>query len=388
MSRRFLGVLSCLWMVAACSSAPPVGNPDAGGFFRCAADPDCDDGQACTLDGCGVDQVCSFTPIDARCGEGETCVPGRGCQAGTVCTSNAECDDTVACTVDSCGVGGLCRHMALNELCTAPGVTTCDPTMGCVAGTGCAADADCDDGVACSVDACSAERACTHTAIDRLCTGAGERCSATMGCYVPRACTAAAECQDGNFCNGAEVCMPEFGCAPAESPRVCNDSEDCTVDACDAAADMCVFRCDPSRGAACAAMCPAPTAACTGTFRLTGGATTAGCSLSLCSSADFATVTFENADGVLSVRAGSYRTTPMPPGGLVLSDTTDPVCPEFDASISVSGGCTENYRLRGAFTDDDHFSGTLEWSYVDSDGTCDICGCTPGSSMVTGTRVP
>jgi hypothetical protein len=69
-----------------------------------------------------------------------------------------------------------------------------------------------------------------------------------------------------------------------------------------------------------------------------------------------------------------------------MSDDTAPVCPEFDASERVSGGCIEDYRLRGTFTDDDSFTGTLEWTFTGAD--CIICGATSGSNPVTGTRIP
>lgn len=369
--------------VLGCSSGTPMTDVDAG-FFRCSSDSECpSDGQDCTIDSCGVGGTCSYTPVDERCGAGESCIAGRGCVAGTTCDDNADCEDSIACTIDSCGVDRMCRHMPIHERCTDSAAPMCDPASGCVAGSGCTGDADCDDSVACTLDTCGADTMCRHMPINARC-GAGETCSPTLGCFTPMPCTTAAECQDGNFCNGAEVCMPEFGCAPAESPRACDDSEACTVDSCDATTDMCVFRCDPTLGAACAAMCPPPAAGCSGTFNLTG--TTMGSCASF-TSFDFSQVVFENADGVLSVRARSYTTTPPLAGGLILSDAVAPVCPEFDAAVTITGDCAETYRLTGTFTDDDHFTGTLSWSYSPAD-LCDfICGG-PGSSSVSGTRAP
>lgn len=51
-------------------------------------------------------------------------------------------------------------------------------------------------------------------------------------------CTTAA-CQDGLFCNGAEVCSGSGFCRSG-SPISCGDANTCTADACDEATDSCV----------------------------------------------------------------------------------------------------------------------------------------------------
>jgi hypothetical protein len=381
---RAFAFLACVFV--GCASGTPMREPDAGGPFRCASDEDCDDGAACTIDACGVTGTCEFTPVNERCPAGQTCVAGRGCVEGRTCTTTADCDDSIACTIDSCGVGGTCRHMPIHERCTDPAAPMCDPARGCVAGTGCRSDADCADAHACTLDTCGADRTCRHMPIHERCTGAGEMCSPTMGCYVPRPCSTATECQDGIFCNGAEVCMPEFGCAPAERPRVCDDSNPCTRDSCDSASDMCVFRCDPTLGPTCRDMCPPPSMGCNGRFALSG---TARFGCGFCTEVDLSEATFEIMDGVLTVRSRGYRTMPPVPGGLVLTDTVEPLCPMFDASAEIGGGCVERYRIAGMFTDDDHFTATVEWRFIDMDGfSCTICGCVDGTGTVTGTRIP
>ena len=45
------------------------------------------------------------------------------------------------------------------------------------------------------------------------------------------ACTSNAECNDGNACNGSEAC--QAGMCIAGTPITCDDSNPCTVDACD-----------------------------------------------------------------------------------------------------------------------------------------------------------
>lgn len=389
MSRHVHGVaralVGILVSIAGCASGNPSGTPDGGGLFRCDEDSDCNDMTDCTVDSCAVGGSCSFMPVDALCEAGQTCVAGRGCITGS-CDDNADCDDAIDCTIDSCGVGGMCRHMPLNDLCSDPGAPMCDPVMGCVRGTGCTTAADCDDAIDCTIDSCGADMTCRHTAVHSECA-AGQMCSPSMGCYTPMPCTVPADCDDSNFCNGVEQCVPEFGCAPAAAPRMCDDSDDCTVDSCDATSDMCVFRCDPTRGAACMAMCPPPAAGCNGRFTVTG-TTTFGCS-TVGVSVDMSEATFENADGILTVESRGFMTTPPVAGGLVFTDMTEPVCPMFDATVVVpgsgSGGCDEHYRIRGTFTDDDHFTGTVEWSYVGE--LCDLL-CPAGSGSVSGTRAP
>jgi subtilisin family serine protease len=65
----------------------------------------------------------------------------------------------------------------------------------------------CDDGNVCTVDACNG-RTCTHTAV---------------------------QCDDGNACNGVEMCDPAIGCV-AGQPLACDDGDACTVDSCDPSA--------------------------------------------------------------------------------------------------------------------------------------------------------
>ncbi len=364
------------------------GTAPTDGGVPCRTDLDCDDGFECTIDSCGVSGVCRFDEIDERCPEGQLCEAGRGCVSSATCSSDADCEDAFPCTIDSCGVGGICNHRPVDERCEAG--ETCSATEGCVAPTGCGADAECDDGVPCTRDSCTVDRQCRNLALDELCDqAAGQVCNQTRGCFVPQPCTTAADCDDGNFCNGAEVCVPEFGCEPAPSPRTCDDSEDCTVDSCDPVQDMCVFACDPSRGTRCMDLCPPPPVGCVGRFRLAGPTTVFGCSLELeglvipVVTADFSEVTFALEPGRLNISPRSYMT--MPASTLVLEDEAAPTCPSFNASAENSGTCTERYRFVGTFLDDDNITGMFEVSFV-GDGCAGVV-CTSGSFAVTGTRL-
>ncbi|MCS6797520.1 MAG: hypothetical protein NZ898_03140 [Myxococcota bacterium] len=346
---------------------------------RCATDAECEDGVSCTVDVCNVEHRCEHQPLDAACGMGMSCDPERGCVAGRRCASSADCDDGIDCTVDSCGAGNLCRNLPQDSLCAMG--ERCDPAMDCIDDGGCASDAECDDRIACTVDSCGAGGRCTHTPLDTRCN-AGERCVASTGCVATRPCTTAADCDDGNFCNGDEVCMPEFGCTPAERPRACSDGNDCTVDRCDPDANRCVFECDRSRPAC---GCPTEGPSCTGTFTVSG-ASSYSCAFGMVS-VDFRTLTFNHDAGVLTVQGGGN--TGCPDHRLVMEDVMAPVCPEFHAVLVCSGGCNERYEVQGRFTADDRFEGTVSITFTPSPGdmiSCALGACANQRWTVNGMR--
>jgi hypothetical protein len=86
-------------------------------------------------------------------------VPSPGC-----CVTDADCNDGLACTVDVCS-GNACQH---------------SPIPSC-----CVTSADCNDGNVCTTDACQSN-VCVNTA-------------------VPNCCTSDAACDDGNTCT-ADTC--------------------------------------------------------------------------------------------------------------------------------------------------------------------------------------
>lgn len=126
---------------------------------------------------------------------------------------------------------------------------------------------DWDDGVACTDDVCDRETGLVSHIPNNAncdnglwCDGA-ELCDAVAGCVdgsepcVPDAidctvdgcdeaadaCTVVANnaaCDDGVFCNGEEVCDLAEGCVDGDIPD-CSDGIDCTIDSCDAGLDEC-----------------------------------------------------------------------------------------------------------------------------------------------------
>ncbi len=128
------------------------------------------------------------------------------------CTSDIECDDGIACTDDAC-VDGECVSTPDDAAC-ADGLF-CNGAEICHSALGCQAASDpCNDGIECTIDSCDeSSLSCTNAPDD-------------------------AACDDGLFCNGAEVCDSQIGCRPESDP--CDDGVDCTVDSCDESLDMCM----------------------------------------------------------------------------------------------------------------------------------------------------
>lgn len=112
----------------------------------------------------------------------------RGSTIGESCLRDVECDDGCFCNGFEVCRGGVCDVGQ-------------DP---------------CDDGFDCTTDSCSEDDdACTNAPDDTV-------------------------CDDGNLCNGTEVCDPEIGCA-AGPPATCTDADPCTLDLCDDETGACTF---------------------------------------------------------------------------------------------------------------------------------------------------
>jgi hypothetical protein len=90
-----------------------------------------------------------------------------------------------------------------------------DPAV--VFGAPCVDDAQCDDGIECTLGVCDSEL--------RLCRFTGDD----------------SRCDDGVFCDGIERCDVRLGCRPGP-PMTCSDSTPCTIDTCDEATRSCVRR--------------------------------------------------------------------------------------------------------------------------------------------------
>ncbi|MCX6799244.1 MAG: hypothetical protein NTW59_04075 [Candidatus Diapherotrites archaeon] len=133
------------------------------------------------------------------------------------CAANASCDDGVACTRDLCdGVPKKCAYTPVFSCITGDGCCPqgCDnlTDMDClVPSDECAADTDCDDSDPATADVCSGEPlTCRNAPITECSPGDG---------YCPAGCT------DANDSD----CQIEAACT---SNVDCNDSDPLTIDAC------------------------------------------------------------------------------------------------------------------------------------------------------------
>ncbi len=90
----------------------------------------------------------------------------------------------------------------------------------------------CDDGIACTIDACDATLGCIHTPDNSTCQDGNpctvDVCDVRLGCQkVPRVGT----CDDGNPCTTGESCQGTSCVGGAATP--CEDGSTCTANPCD-----------------------------------------------------------------------------------------------------------------------------------------------------------
>lgn len=279
------------------SCVPPV----EGG--ECGSDADCATTDLCTatLPGdeadCLVSLECANAEPDAGCDEAcyghcisrPSCVDDGDCEVtercdGEVCLPIGDCDADSDCPTTAACIAGVCTD---NGDCTAD--DDCDGSQSCVDGDcvrndDCSADVDCPADQRCVEGVCLRRPACLaddECAFDERCdlSNDGGTCVVIGGCLDVDDCGAApgvacldgvctrapcgrdSECDDGQFCNGAETCNPRVGCASGTAPTTvglpacanescdevndrlvltavnsrCADASPCTDDVCDVA---------------------------------------------------------------------------------------------------------------------------------------------------------
>jgi hypothetical protein len=203
----------------------------------CTNAGDCNDSNACSQDAC-VDGQCVFAAVPNCCGSkfdcsaGETCLnPNTANSQCTACTGNADCNDNESCTTDKCdltGAKGVCSNIKSDKEC-------------------CSKAGDlCDDGKACTVDKCdTAKGQCTHVKPDGVCCSDSD-CVLTDPCLV-------ASCVDNECRTGPDKFKPDC-CSDTFKPT-CDDSNYCTIDACDVVQSggwkSCSHKMDPNKPGCC-----------------------------------------------------------------------------------------------------------------------------------------
>ncbi|NUN16519.1 MAG: lamin tail domain-containing protein, partial [Myxococcales bacterium] len=165
----------------------------------------CDDQNPCTDDVCDDVAGCVNTFNTAPCAAVDPCVSTATCTQG-VCVggTSVSCDDSNPCTKDTCQAGVGCLHQATAGGCEdGDACTFLDVCLNgtCVAGI----PTFCDDFNPCTVNSCVPTSGCVYSPTSGL-------------------------CEDGNGCTELDICLN--GICVAGIPKVCNDGNECTVDAC------------------------------------------------------------------------------------------------------------------------------------------------------------
>ena len=207
----------------------------------------CDDGQFCTVgDACSNGMCAGPTPRDCSaqttaCTTGVCNEGANACQSQAANEDGACPDDGNQCTSDVCG-SGVCTHpnrasgAACNDglFCTA--TDTCNG-MGACGGTGdpCGGGAECAATCNETADNCFAPNTIPCTDDGNVCTG--DLCNGMGACGHP---PNTAPCDDGLFCNGADVCSGG-ACTHAGDP--CTAGAEC-ANTCNETADDCITPAD------------------------------------------------------------------------------------------------------------------------------------------------
>ncbi|MSQ81426.1 MAG: hypothetical protein EXR77_00710 [Myxococcales bacterium] len=194
---------------AANLTGPFVDDVEVGGTY-CKKATDCDDGNACTDDGCvPSSKLCNHKNNALTvCSDGNPCTIQDACKNGA-CQGKAAllgtCDDGNSCTIGEKCAGGECVGSDFSG--------DCDDSNACTGGDSCSGgvcagtlSVNCDDKNPCTYDVCD------------LASG---KCAAAIS-------NEAVACDDGDACSDASVChlgvcIPRF---------FCDDGNPCTQDSC------------------------------------------------------------------------------------------------------------------------------------------------------------
>ena len=217
-----------------CNDGNACTHPDLCAEGACVPGPDisCDDNNPCTADSCNPATGCSQVPLGGACDDGNACTAGDHCEGGfCLPTGLTECDDSNLCTDDVCHPESGCLY----EFNSAP----CTDSNQCTTGDACAQGAcvagqplECDDGNACTDDACNPLVGCTHVNNADACDDF-DPCTENDACFGGL-CVGAApkECGDDNPCTD-DICIPMAGCSHVNNQNPCSDEDVCTI------ADLC-----------------------------------------------------------------------------------------------------------------------------------------------------
>lgn len=236
----------------------------------------CEPSSVCVTAGCNAATgECAETPVDAgqACDDDDPCTDVDVCDGTGTCAGGAKdcsafedpCNDAL-CTAGTCiqqpKDGATCddgEACTTTDACTPSGVCAGDWDEGNATCT-CAADVNCDDGLACTLNTCSNEGECIVTIKENFCLLEGA-CFTALASRDGNACQVCRPeiskttwqslvCDDQNQCTD-DSCHPSFGCITSnDDTNACNDGSDCTQDD-HCLEGTCVGQCDCVEDADC-----------------------------------------------------------------------------------------------------------------------------------------
>ena len=214
-----------------------VSDTCVGGACTAGAAKPCDDGEACTKDGCDAKTGCQYINNSDPCEfDGNACTPNDKCVNGKCALGAAKsCDDDNTCTSDGCDAKtGKCQHAALDKkACDADG-SLCTKGDICV-GKECKAGAalNCDDGNQCTMDSCEKLKGCIHDVLNATPCSLQTACVKKELCIVGLCKGIEVKCDDDNVCT-VDSCDPKTGCQfkPVADTSDCGGGKHCISGKC------------------------------------------------------------------------------------------------------------------------------------------------------------
>ena len=207
----------------------------------------CNDNNVCTNDACAPSEGCIYVPNKEPCDDDNMCTDNDICkdsqcigQIWCVCLTDTNClDDGDLCNGAYKCQGNFCVidpatvvYCADDNVCT---TDSCKPDTGeCVFANN---TAPCDDGDNCATGDFCSNGVCQPGAPvlcddDNMCTA--DSCNPATGICANTAvadcCNFDKECDNGDKCDGAEICV-DHKCVPG-APLVCDDGNECTAGGC------------------------------------------------------------------------------------------------------------------------------------------------------------
>lgn len=125
----------------------------------------------------------------ASCGQSNACLVNATCQAGQCVGATLACDDGSACTTDACDPSRGCLHETVTcALSTNPCLASaCDAQLGCVA-------TPVVDGTSCGGNDCQTAHVCVSGQCEARVAPEGSVCAPATACRAEGRCTAAKSC--------------------------------------------------------------------------------------------------------------------------------------------------------------------------------------------------